>query len=407
MVARRVSVLCVALAACVATSWGSALAQDEGSAHGARGAQGAPGEQREAAPAARRPAAQPRWMVALDLEHGWESNVRFSDTDDRGDFHGRVGLLAARTWQTPRTRVMLTGEGGATVFRELTDQNRATYGVGVGVDHRLTRRLDGQLGATYRTALTRSLVTTANAGLELPLILAHTTEATGRASYRFSPTATLTLESRFTNVSFDSTILVGGRAIASRLTMSRQVSAASTLALGYENQLSSSRDGDASGHTMFGEWRLRTGRVMTTRLMVGVMRAQSLGTNQVATVSAVGAAELRAQFKSDALDASLERTVSQGFGLGRVIGTTHLATGYDRRLTRELSVTLRGEYAWSDDPADRTFSLRSSGGTFDVRYQLAHNVTATAGAFVRRREEGAQVTSYGTQMGVIYRGLLP
>ena len=124
-------------------------------------------------------------------------------------------------------------------------------------------------------------------------------------------------------------------------------------------------------------------------------------------MSAVGAAELRAQFRSDALDASAERSLSQGFGLGRVIGTTRLATGYDRRLTRDLSVALRSEYAWSEDPADPTFSLRSGDGTLDVRYQLARNVVATVGAFARHREQGAQITSYGTQTGVVYRGLLP
>jgi opacity protein-like surface antigen len=398
MVADRVTLLRVAFVVCIGASWRSALAQDP---------EGAQGEPREPAPAARGPGAPPRWMVALDLEQGWESNVRLSQTDDRGDFHGRVGVVAARMWQTDRTRIALTGGGGATLFRELTDQNRATYTVGAGVDRRLTRRLDGRLGVTYQTAFTRGLATTATAGLELPLILAHTKEATGGASYRLSPTATVALESRYTDVSFDSTLLVGGRTIVSRLMASRQVSPATTLALGYEHQLSSSRDGDANGHTMFGEWRLRTGRAMTARLMAGAAWAQSLGSSSASPLSAVGAAELRAQFVSDALEASLQRSVSQGFGLGRVIGTTRLAAGYDRRLTRDVSVSLRGEHAWSGDPADPRFSLHSGDGTLDVRWQLARNVVATVGAFARRREQGAQITSYGTQTGVVYRGLLP
>jgi hypothetical protein len=333
--------------------------------------------------------------------------VRFSEADDRGDFHGRVSALAARVWQTARTRLALTGQGGATLYRELTDQNRATYGAGADVDRWLTRRLDGRAGINYQTALTRTLVTTANAGLELPLILAHTTEATGGASYRLSSATTVDLQSRYTNVSFDSTILVGGRTVASRFTMSRQVGHASVIALGYENQLSSSGDDDADGHTMFGEWRVRAGRALTARLMGGAMRAQSFQTSEASTWSAVGAAELRAQFVSDALDASVQRSVSQGFGLGRVIGTTRLATGYDRRLTRDLSVSLRSEYAWSEDPADPTFSLRSGEGSLDVRYEFARNVVATVGAFVRRREQGAEITSYGTQLGIVYRGLLP
>jgi hypothetical protein len=407
MVAARVSLLRLALAVCLTASWRSALAQDEESAQGASGDQREPAPAPIAEPAARRADAPPRWMLALDLEQGWESNVRFSAADDRGDFHGRVGLVAARVWQMPRTRLAVTGGGGATLYRELTDQNRATYALGADVDRRLTRRLDGRLGVAYQTALTRSLTTTANAGLELPPVLGHTAEATGKASYLLSPTTTVTLDSRYTDVWFDSTILVGGRTVASRLTMGRQVGSASTLALGYEHQLSSSRDGDANGHTMFGEWRLRPGRTMTARLMAGVTRAQSLGTSEPPPLSAVGAAELRAQFASDALGASVERSVSQGFGLGRVVATTRFATGYDRRLGRDWSVALRADYAWSEDPADRTFSLRSGDGTFDVRYQLARDFTATVGAFARRREQGEQITSYGTQMGVVYRGLLP
>ena len=376
--------LALALLACAVVSWRDAAAQ---------GADGTGAH---------------RWTVTLGADQGWESNVRFVPSDAQSDFDVRVGAHVARTWELTRTRLTISGTGGVTRFRYLPDRNSSNYGAGIDVSRQWTPRLTGQLGYAYQSAFTSILTETLDRGLQLPVVLARTHAASGNVAYRASQRTTVAVDAQYTDVAFDSTILVGGRSLSSRLQTTHQLSRSSAVTLGYQLQWSESNDRDAAGHTVFGAWDLQLSRLLTARLSAGVTRTQSLLVGgSSAHVRAVGSAELGARRATTVFTARLERSVSQGFGLGRVLQTDQFTAQYGRALTRTLAVALRGEVAQSHDPADPTFSFRSGDGALDLRWEIMPDIVIGGGVFARGRDDLVRVTSTGVHFGLGYGGLLP
>lgn len=373
------------LLACVAVSWHNAVAQ--------------------AAPAPAERTMVSDWTVVFGMEQGWDSNVRFVEPGDPGDFHQGIDARIEHAWQTPRTRVTLSATGGATRFQQLTDQNRWSYGGGAAVSRQLTKRLTSDLRYAYQSAVTRSLSEDVDGGLQLPLVLARSNDATGSATYAVSRRTALAVTGRYTAISFPSGFLVGGHGLGGEVTLTRQVSPTSALSLGYGYQHSVTTGQDADTHTAFGGWNQQLGRVLTMRLTAGVTRLQSLRDGERVPLRLVGSAAMQFRVGRNVLDANFERSVSQGFGLGRVLSSERVTAQYARPLTTDVALTLRGDVTRSRDPSDPAFKLEAGDCALGLRFPIAWGVTASVGGFARGRNDQVRVVSSGALFSLGYGGL--
>jgi hypothetical protein len=375
----------LALLACVAVSWRNAVAQ------------GAPVLPERTGPS--------RWTVIVGLDQGWDSNVRMSTPDDPGDFHEQVGVRIARTWQTDRTRATLSGTGGVARFRELTDENRSRYGGSVSITRHFTRRFTGQLEYAFQSAVTGHLAETVEGGLQLPVVQAHSHDATGSATYQLGRRSTLAVTGRYTDISFPSGVLVGGHELGGQATITRQVNRGSALELTYGYQHSVTMGERADSHTASGGWNQRLGRALTMRVTAGVTRLESMGTGAGTSLRAVGSGEMQLRLGQNLLTGRLERSVSQGYGLGRVLSTDRLTGQYARVITQDVSLTLRGDLTQNRDPSDPTFTFRAGDCALDIGFPIAWGLVADVGGFARGWQQGVRVISTGVRLGVGYGGL--
>jgi len=348
--------------------------------------------------AAQRRAVQPApesWLVAIEAEGAYESNVRFQSPNDPGDQIGRLNGSALRSWQGPRGQISFAGRGSAAMYRDSRDLNRFTYDLVADGARRVTPRLTMSGAALYETRLSSELNAAVSDLPILPLSLSRTIGGSTLAEYRLSPLMSTTGRVEYTRVTFDSPLLFDGDALDARATLARRYAREASVSLVGEAQQGSTQGQPLATQTAAAAWDATRGN-LGARLQAGVTRSSAGPTPHYGPS---GAAELRLRVHTTGQAmARYTRTVAQAFGLGTLLTTDQVAAGYDRASLRGTLVHLGVSRGWSSDPTRIGGQLVTSDATVDLRKVFLSGVTVGGGAFVRRRVDVQQVTGTGVRL---------
>lgn len=343
------------------------------------------------------------WAFSLWGSQLWESNVRFVQPNDSGDFVSRTGATLRQTWQSERGRMAIALSGDLSHFRKETDLNQASYRLEGTAARRLTRRLDGQLSYTFSSAQSRELTFTgAVTGVLLPFVRSRVHAGAAGATYRISRTLEVQTDSRYADVRFDSPALEGGWSAAERLSFNWLTSRVGTFSTSYEYGRDNSGGQDGDVQTLAATWRRQLMRRVDIRVDAGGVRLRQLGNSSGhATIAPVAGVTLRRESPNDVLSLRAERSASQAFGFGRLLVNSLAGATYHRNLTPLLSVGMRGRYAHNADPAG-AFRITSQQYDLDVRYLLTRHLNLVGGPFLRRQDQGIVINGRGVAVMMTY-----
>ncbi len=155
-----------------------------------------PAPQRRGGTASTDTVPRPGWMLQLQAEGAYESNVPFAPVVGQSDYVSLLTGRLAKVFGWRRGTFELGADGGATFYRTVTGLNRYTWsGDGTG-QHRLGRYTIAKLQVRSAQAYARDDPRLTLTGALPPLVLARSDEALGSVSWRFARAWQATIEGR-------------------------------------------------------------------------------------------------------------------------------------------------------------------------------------------------------------------
>ncbi|HEU4643355.1 MAG TPA: hypothetical protein VFS44_12945 [Gemmatimonadaceae bacterium] len=363
------------------------------------------------------------WLVTLGVESGWESNVRFPEAGDSGDVVTRASGGIAHVIQTPRSRLSLGVAGSAAMFRKLDDMNQRTYSLLGSASRQLTPRFTVGVNGAVNTNYSRGVTYIADAPVLLPLTLWRQQMGAGDVSYTFSPTLTGTANGSWNRVTFDSPLLVGGSTVRAQAGLTRRY--ASDASIGFTTQfernitggqtLDSSATGGAmldstatagetlDSYSLLGEWMRRYGR-LELHLRAGAVVNGSAAEGAARVLPAAGA-ELTQRRARGSTSLRYEHSVTQAYGLGRLVSTDQVALATDVTTVRGFTFRVDGGESWSSDPSRSGFQYTLTSLNAGIQQVVLSDVALGLAVFLRRAGgDYPHLNSYGVRATLNFAG---
>jgi hypothetical protein len=323
-----------------------------------------------AAPSPRR---RDKFNLSLVVRGSRDSNPLFVQSTADPQFIGDAGAHLEYRQGWKRSVFSLGAQGSAQRYSDRSDLGHFDYGGQAAFDVRLSRRMSLSGSQTYVSAYTRDIPAFAEAGLVLPLVVAHRAESTvrlERLGSRWQPT----VEAHYGRADFPSGALEAGTELAITPSLWRKLGRVHALGAAYvfERASRGAFDGDVHG-----------GLVGITR-----QKAKGLGYRLEAGAAyvprtrkstAIGIAELSLTRRKDRVAAHYGRGIQEAYGLSRQVFTDLVSLSLSREVVRRLSLAASGAVGINTDPADRTFRYRSDTYTGALQWAVTKDLSAGAG----------------------------
>ena len=345
------------------------------------------------------------WTLGLSASGGYDSNVLFIQPDGAGDYVSRYLGEASAALRTARTSADLYAMGSGAAYRVQTDLDQFTYQVGGDAKITESPRLETRFGAMTQSSLSTLIGPTGAPLPLLPLSLSHTTDVNALTTYKVSPTTTATANVDGVRVTFNTPGLVNASVATMHLALTHEYELNASYGGFYESQFIATPGLLQTLQTAEGTWSAPLGP-LTARANAGATVLLAPG-NAAAAVRPAGGFGLAYLTKTGNSMLRYDHTLSEAYGIGRVLTTDEVGVSYDRGAISDSStagyqVILSAYQGWSTYATSPVSRLSAAIASAEVRRALLTGLWVGAGAYLRRRDEGTTITSQGLTLTMGY-----
>jgi hypothetical protein len=360
------------------------------------------------------PTAAPRPVVAqeaartayhLDVrtEGAYETNPRFV-VDGGGAVSEQLNVGGDVRRESARTTLAAVASGSSTRYERFTTLDRYGYLFGADVTHLLTPRLAAHASARFVSSLSRGANAEAAGLFLLPLTLTRSREASAAISYRVAPRVGLEVGANHDEVAFANSLLTGGSLLAGHAALTRRYAPNGDVGLRYSFDRNSLSGGTVDEHAFSGSWQ-HTHAHGGIRLTAGAAR---LGPSPrfAASWRAIGDAMLGQRAGVGIVAIRYARSVSQVYGLGKVLGSDIAGADYGIVSRRGSRCIIEVHHGWFTEPSLGAISSRratSSGSSLLLGRPLGRTVGLEARLFAGRNNATVRIPTRGAVLGLTYR----
>jgi hypothetical protein len=345
------------------------------------------------------------WTFGLSASGGYDSNVLFIQPDGAGDYVSRFLGEASGAIRTSRSSFDVYAMGSGSAYRRQTDLNQFTYQIGGDAKFIESPRLETRFGAMTQSNLSTLIGPTGAPLPLLPLSLSHTTDVNGLATYKVSATTTATASVDGVRITFNTPGLVNASVASMRFALMHQYEPATSYGGWYESQFIATPGLFQTLHTAEAAWSGPLGP-LTTHVNAGATLLLSPG-DAPAAIRPAGGFELAYLTKTGNSILRYDHTLSEAYGIGRVLTTDEVGVSYDRGAMSDSStagyqVILSAYQGWSTYATSPVAHLSAAIASAEVRRALLTGLWVGVGAYLRRRDESTVVTSQGLTLTMGY-----
>jgi Putative beta-barrel porin 2 len=346
-------------------------------------------------------AARGSWLWVTTGEQDWDNNVRYvADSLATKDVIRRINTSLQITKVKSRGTFTFQGTGAALFYEEVKALNTLSYNFAGSGTYKLGALTNAIASANYGSQLVGE-VTGAVANPLLSRAVQHTLATAAGIDRRLTPFATMTVGASYTRVTFDTPGLIPGTNITGSAAIRRRFRTRGAIGL-----LADISQGDALGialqtQSLAASWQplFRSLHSLRAELRGGVTR--SVSGPFPAVFSPTGSATVSDTVGKGLLSLAVNRSVSQGFGLGSLLVTTAEAASYIFQARRGNLVTLSASNSYSKataGPNGTVIPLRARGVGGNVRRVFSKGITLGGGASYRFRDDIVRATGYMVQL---------
>jgi hypothetical protein len=336
------------------------------------------------------------WLFGVTAEQGWDSNVQFQQGDDRdliNRYTGFLTLIRARE----RSRVSLTGSGGASLFQRRTQFDNFSGNLALEGTRRLSPRALGTAGVFFQRRLSNDVF----GGIGLPLISLSMQESYGGSAallHRFTPRTSGRVDVNYAAVTFDQATLIPGNVASLRAQLTHLYRRGGSVLLSAEGQEGNALGNPLSLQTVSAGWQPEIGQVQA-RFIFGATR---IATGAIASYLPSGIVELSDSLGSGVLRGAYSRGASQAFGLGRFLVNDAGSLAYDFQARRGNLLTFSAATANSRESGGAGIPFRSQSVTAAYRRIWENGITLGLGASYRSRDDFLRASAVAGNLSVGY-----
>ena len=235
----------------------------------------------------------------------------------------------------------------------------------------------------YSSSYTSDTNALADNGLVLPLVVTNRAESTvrlERLGSRWQPR----FETRYERFDFPSGSVPNGEELVITPSLWRKLGRVHAIGVAYVFQQGWSEAPHLRVHgALFGLGR-RPAKGFGYRFEGGGAYLED------GTTTAIGIAELSLSRRHTRLAARYERTVREGFGLGRLVFADVASLSISRDLARRLTFVARGTAGINTDPSDPAYRYRSDTYSGVLQWAVTRDLSADAGWSYWRSASGTE-----------------
>lgn len=332
------------------------------------------------------------WRLQLSASGSWYENPYFlgGDTPTAWSTSGQASLSHENRFRTGS--FSLSGFGGAIYYPEISDFTQPVYGGALGLSWAPSRRTQLHLGETYDRSNTRYLRSLDAEGLPLPTSGVENFTSSAGLTHDLSSLYQLGMDGSFTWRQYDNPQLVGGEQLNAGLQLMRRLGKRSSLYLSYGYSSSWLENGQARSHQVLLGGRRKAEHGVGFELAGGAGYVESTGLWYPS-----GRAGLNAQGRHTSFALLYYRDFGQAFGYGRQTIGDIASASFGWALARRLSFNAGYNFGYRRDPADETYTIRSSIASAGFAWQVTKGLGFNAGYSWQRNDTAGQPVVEGGQ----------
>jgi hypothetical protein len=325
------------------------------------------------------------WFLNLGVNEVLESNVS-STLEGTGDLGSYLQGAGGRSWTLPSGNISVIGNVAQSFYRQLTNSNTFSYGVGASASWAISPRLSLNVGDTRSTGYAQDAATLDGSGLLPPKLLTHLNTASAGVDYELSRRTRAHWAIAHQLVSFDSTEFQGGSTLSTAVNVGRQLSRSHTVGVSAVGQRALTSGSTQTQGAVLGTWQHAFGKGVSVTASGGLGLFTVPGQSGVQTTPA-GSLGVVTRFRGeDTFGIRYDRSTTIEVAVDDL---THygdsVTADYSLILARKVVLKAAGYYARSVFPSDPNRRRDGWNGSMMASYVITPslNVTAAYGTYER------------------------